>query len=219
MAQIGYTKRVFVQRIRKHVSDSRNTSDQFSASDNEILLLIDQNAATRIVGQSYAGAKVEGTLYIAEAYLITFSLPELKQDKLTQYWFSTLPQPPMSMPLGYSVNRVYFKGNGFGESEDAYAVKAKRVGRRRLMPMQPGIRYWIEGNTIWLAAHDGSQLDKNQLFVQMPSARTVDMDAVMNMPEDDIQFVFDATVKELMQRYQIPQDVVLDNLPAGNKSS
>lgn len=219
MSQVGYTKRVFVQRIRKHVSDSRNTSDQFSASDNEILLLIDQAAATRIVGQAYAGAKVEGALYIAEAYLVTYSLPALTQDSLSGFWSTTLPQPPMSLPIGYSVNRVYFKASGYGESADAYAIKAKRVGRRKLMPMQPGVRYWIEGNTLWLATHDGGTLLNQQCYVQMPSARTSNMDAVMNMPEDDIEFVFDDVIKHLMQRYQVPQDIVLDNLPAGNKAS
>lgn len=219
MTQVGYTKRVFVQRIRKHVSDSRSTSDSFSASDNEILLLIDQAAASRIVGNAYNGAKVEGALYIAEAYLITYALPALKQDPISFYWYSTLPQPPISLPLGYSVNRVYFKGASYGESSDAYAIKAKRVSRRLQMPMQPGVRYWIEGNTIWLATSDGSSLANQQCYINMPSARTSDMDAVMNMPEDDIQAVFDITVKELLQRYQVPQDIVNDNLPAGNKNS
>lgn len=217
--QVGYTRRVLVQRVRKHLSDSRNISDSFAPSDNEILLILDQSAATRIIGQAYSGAKVEGALYIAESYLITYALPQLLQDKATNFWYVTLPQPPISLPLGYSVNRVYAKDATYGQLSDAYPIKAKRVGRRLSMPMQPGVRYWIENNTLWLAAHDNTSLYGMNWYINMPSARTSDMDAVMNMPEDDISFVFSETVKVLMQRFGIPQDIVLDGLPAGNKSS
>ena len=219
MTQVAYSRRVFIQRIRKHVADNKNTSDQFSASDNEILLLIDSAAAFRMVGQVYAGAKVEGVLEMPEAYLLTFALPALQQDSQSRYWYTTLPQPPISLPLGYSVNRVYAKDPQYGQLEDAYMIKAKRVGRRNRMPMQPGVRVWIENNTIWFAAHDGASLYGMNWFIQMPTQRTSSIDDVMNMPEDDISFVFDSVVKSLMQRYSIPQDIVVDGLPAGNKSS
>lgn len=219
MTQVVWTRRALIQRIKKHVSNSRSTSDQFSPSDNEILLLIDSAAAFRMVGQVYAGAKVEGVLEVPEAYLVTLALPALKQDTLSNYWFTTLPNPPMSLPLGYSVIRVYAKDPTYGQLEDAYFIKAKRVSRRLSMPLQPGVRCWIENNTVWLAAHDGTSLFGTQWYMQRPTARTSDIDAVMNMPEDDVSFVFDSVVKSLMQRYSVPQDVVLDGLPAGNKSS
>ena len=219
MSQVVYTKRVLLQRVRKHVADNRNTSDQFSASDNEILLIIDSIAASRMIGQIYNGAKVEGVLEVPEAYLVTLSLPTLQQDNLNYYWYTALPQPPMSLPLGYSVIRVYAKDPQYGQLEDAYFIKSKRVGRRLKMPLQPGVRCWIENNTVWLAAHDGASLYGMQWYIQLPTARTVDPDAIMNMPEDDIDFVFSGTVKTLMQRYSIPQDIVLDNEGAGNKSS
>lgn len=219
MAAIVYTRKAFIQRIQKHLSNSRVVSDQFAASANEILLLIDQAAASRMIGQIYQGAKMSGFLEVPEAYLITYPLPTLIQDPATNYWYSTLPQPPMALPLGYSVNRVYPKSAAFGAMKDAYFIKAKRVSRMLSGVIQPGVRCWFEGNTIWLAAHDNAPLDRYVWNAQMISARTTDVNAVMNMPEDDVEFVFADVVKTLAQRYGFPQDIILDGLPAGNKTS
>jgi hypothetical protein len=219
MTQVAYTKKALVQRIVKHVTNSRLRSDQFAPSDNEIILLIDQSSATRMIGQVYNNAKVEGALAVPEAYLTTFALPALQQDPLNFYWFTILPQPPVSLPLGYSVIRVYSKDAYYGQLQDAYFIKAKRVGRRLKMQMQPGVRAWIENSILWLAAHDGTSLYQTNWWAQMSTTRTVDINAVMNLPEDDIEFIFDDVVKKLLQRYGVPQDVVLDGLPSGNKSS
>lgn len=217
---IAYTRKALMQRLRKHVANAPNTSDQFSASDNEIILLIDQAAAARMVGQVFNEAKIEGSLAVPEAYYTTYTLPALTLDPLAPgEWFCALPQPPMSLPLGLSVNEVYSKSATGGRGEAAYFIKSKRGPRRRHMPMQPGVRAWIENSILHLAAHNGAYLGTSQWYVEMMSARTTDVNAVMNMPEDDVEFVFDTVVKKLLQRYTVPQDIILDGLPAGNKSS
>lgn len=219
MAAIPYTAKVLIQRIRKDVSNSRFLKDEFAASDNEILLYIDQARAAKIVGSAYNGAKIDGALVVNEAYLITYLLPALAQDDATGYWYSTLPQPPMGLPLGYSINRAYFASTGNGVSQEIFLIKAKRVGYRLNLPMPTGTRAWVENDRILLEASNGQPLLGLPLYVQMPSARTTDVNAVINMPEDDIEVVFNDVVKQLLRRYGSPQDTIKDDLPAGSKTN
>lgn len=217
MAIVPYTRRMLIQRIRKHISDGY-PSDSYTASERELMLYIDQAVAFQIVGLAYQNAKIEGALAVAEAFLITYNITTITQDTNTGYWFATLPQPPLSLPLGYSINRVYFASPGSGSSQDAFPIKAKRVGYRMNMPMPTGIRYWVESNTLWMAASNNFPLTGLNLYVQMPSARVDDLNAPMNMPDDIIQNVFDKVIAELINRYQQPKDVVVDDLPAGNNN-
>jgi hypothetical protein len=219
MAAVAYTRRVFLQRIRKHISNTRLSSDDFEITDNEICLNIDQVQAERIVGMAYQGAKIDGALVVNEAYLITYKLPALSQDYNTGYWYTSLPQPPMGLPLGYSINRGYFADPSTGVSQEITWIKAKRVGRRMTMPLQSGVRGWVENNTIYLQASNNFPLIGLQVYISMPSARTTDLDAIMNMPEDDLDFVFKEVIGMLAQRYGFPIDQIKDDLPAGNKSS
>jgi hypothetical protein len=219
MGIIPYTKKMFLQRVRKHVSDTRLISDSFSASDKEIILYIDSALAVTMVGQVYNNAKIEGNIAVPEAYLTTYSLPRPVSDSDTGYWFSSLPQPPVSLPLGYSINRVYFADPQFGVSQDAIPIKAKRLGYRMNLPMPTGVRYWVENKLLWLAASNNQSLANMNLKVQMVKTRTDDISEDMALPDDAIEGIFSKVVQTLVQRYGFPQDVIQDNLPAGNKSS
>jgi len=219
MGIIPYTKKMFLQRVRKHVSDTRLISDSFSASDKEILLYIDSALAVTMVGQVYNNAKIEGNIAVPEAYLTTYSLLSPVSDPDTGYWFSSLPQPPVSLPLGYSINRVYFTDPQFGVSQDAIPIKAKRLSYRMSLPMPTGVRYWVENKLLWMAASNNQSLANMNLKVQMVKTRTDDISEDMALPDDAIQGIFDKVVQTLVQRYGLPQDIIQDNLPAGNKSS
>jgi hypothetical protein len=215
---IAYTKKALIQRIRKHVSNGF-PSDDFAPSENEILLYIDQAVAYTLVGMAYANAKIEGSLAIPEAYILTYKLSGITQDNDTGYWVVDLPQPPISLPLGYSVNQVYFAQNA-NKRLDASPISNKRLSYRFTLPMPDGMFYWVENQKLWLWATNNMPLiNIGNLYVQMPCVRTADVNEVMPLPSDAIQGVFDTVVKELMQRYQVPQDIIKDDLPAGNKSS
>lgn len=214
-----YTKKLFVQRIRKHVTDRIQASDSFETTDNEILLYVDQAIAFSLVGQIFGMAKLEGSLVTPEGCLSTYLLPSLQKDSVNGYWYSTLPQTPVSLPLGYSITRAYFKLSGYGESKEIYLIRAKRVGRRTTLPLPPGARGWVENNTFWVAASDGSSLLSIPLYVQMIKTRTDDWNETMALPDDIIESVFTNVTTKILQRYGIPQDIVKDNVDAGNKSS
>lgn len=215
---IPYTKKMLVERIRRHIANGWPTSS-FTASENEVLLYIDEALAPTVIGQVYAGAKVEGNLIVPEGWLTTYNVSTPVQDSPSGYWYCTLPQPPVSLPLGYSINRVYVAQAGSGQSMDFFLIEAKRVGMRKYMPMPSGGRCWVDGSKLWLAANDGSMLSQYTFYVNMIKTRTESMTETMNLPDDAIKLIFDTVVGRLVQRMQLPKDIVLDDLPSGNKSS
>lgn len=208
----------FIQRIKRHINNNFPTSD-FSVSDNEMLLYINEAMSYGLVGQVWNGAKAMGTMEVPEGYLVTFQLAALTEDPVTKYWYSTLPQPPLSLPLGYSITRGYFGNTTDGEGTEWVWIKAKRVGRRKSMPMQFGVRAWVENKKIYLAASDGSSLLGQTGYVQMPSTRAVNLTDAVPLPDDAQKMIFDIVVARLKERLQLPQDIIQDDLPQGNKIS
>lgn len=214
---IPYTRKQLIQRIIKHVS-AGFPNDAFDASQKEVQLYIDQSIAQQIKAAAYENAKVEGVLAIPEAYLVTLQLTSLLQDEASGYWYATLPQPPLGLPLGYSINQVYSKASGYGVSEPFFMIKAKRVPRRMNMPLPTGVRCWIENSTIWFVSSNGNSLQGLPVFVQMPINRTSDVNAPMNLPDDAIENIFNDVTMWLNKRYAEPKDIIADNLPAGNNN-
>lgn len=215
---IAYTKAQLIERIKRHIADDFPNAE-FSTTDNEVLLYIDQAAATTLIGQAYNNAKIEGNLCVGEAWYTTYLLPNLAQDSVSGYWYTTLPQPPVNLPLGYSVSRVFFGEAGLGQSREVLPIKAKRVGYRINMPMPTGARYWIEGSKLWIAANDGTSLYGIQLFTTMANTRTESLSETMNLPDDAIEMIFTNVVTKLVQRMQLPKDIIQDDISAGNKAS
>jgi len=215
---LSYSWGQFIERLGRHINNNFPTAE-FSVSDNEMLLYINEAMSFGLVGQVWNGAKVTGVMEVPDAYMATFQLAALTQDSVTRNWYSTMPQPPLSLPLGYSVNRVYFANTTDGEGIDCLPIKAKRVGYRKNMPMPFGVRYWVEGKKIWLAASDGSSLLGQDCYIQMPSTRATAITDAINLPDDAQKMIFDLVVARLKERLQLPQDIIKDDLPSGNKSS
>ena len=215
---IIYSKKQLIQRIQRHMNNGFPDTD-FKTSANEILLYIDSALAFSIVGKAYEGAKVEGALVAPEAFYLTSSLPALVQDQNTGYWTTTLPQPPLTLPLGYSINRMYFASTTDGVSQSIMPIKAKRVSYRMNMPLPSGVRYWVEGSKVFLQANEGQSLLGQTVYATMLSSRTNDVNDTMNVADDVLEAIFNTVVGKIKDRMAIPTDIVKDNLPAGNKSS
>lgn len=215
---LTWSWRQLIQRIRRHINNDFPGAD-YSVSENELLLYINEAMSFGIVGQVWQGAKITGAMEMPESYLVTFQLAALQQDNVTRNWYSALPQPPLSLPLGYSINRVYFADATHGEGVDCQMIKAKRVGRRLNMPLQYGVRTWVQNSRINFAASDGSSLLGSTAYVEMPSTRAVNITDPMNLPPDAEKVIFDMVVARLKERLGLPQDIIQDDLPAGNKAS
>lgn len=215
---LTYSWLQFIVRLEKHFNNDYPGTD-FTVTRNELMLYINEAMSFGLVGQVYNGAKVLGALEVPESYILQFQLASLTQDTVSGYWTTDLPQPPVSLPLGYSINRVYPATTGLGQGKDCIAIKAKRVGRRKTMPMQFGVRYWVTGQKIWFAASDNSSLLNQSFYVEMPSTRATDLNEPMNLPDDAAQNIFLSVIAKLKDRLGIPQDIIQDDLPKGNKSS
>jgi hypothetical protein len=213
---IPYNRLQLIQRIRKHVNDGF-PNDSFATSDNEISLYIDTSIAYQIKGLAYENAKVDGTLVVPEGFLMTSQLTGLKQDLNTGYWTVALPQPPLSLPLGYSITQVYFV-NRQSKRQNAYPLKVKRAAYRDNMPKPQGVLYQVENGTLILQATNNFPLSEQTCFVQMPINRATDLSAPMNLPDDVINNVFNDVVMQLTKRYAEPKDIIKDDIGAGNNT-
>lgn len=209
-----YTYKSLAQRIKRHIANGFPNSS-FPVSDNELYLYIDQSAAFTLVGQVYNNAKVEGNLSVPEGYLTTFQLPALQQDSVTREWFTTLPQPPVSLPLGYSIDLGYFASAANGNGVNISFIKQKRVAYRDNMPSSPKPRAWFEGSKMIIKVPDGSSLLNQTVYVRMASARMQSETGEMVIPPDAVESVFKLVTEKLIIRMQLPKDVVADDLPAG----
>lgn len=207
-----------IQRLRQHIVNDFPSSE-LSITDNEVLLHINDAMSFGLVGQVWNNAKVTGVMEVPDAYEVTFQLAALSQDAVTRDWYSTMPQPPLSLPLGYSVNRVYFANSTNGRGVDCFPIKAKRLAFRNNMPMPFGVRYWVENGKIWLAASDGSSLLNQDCYIQMPSTRAVNLTDQINLPDDAYKMVYDLVLAKMKDRLQLPQDKIVDGLSTGNKTS
>ena len=214
---IPYSIKMMAQLVRRFLNNDF-PNDAFSISINEIYLHIWQSVSDKIVKLAYVNAQVEGVLAVAEAFLVTYNLTVTQQDSGTGYWYVTLPQPPLSLPLGYSINDAYFVDPKFGKSQSIWLIKAKRVAYRNDLPEPPGVRGWVEGNTFWMTAYNNVPLLNANLRVQMPTGRSTDLDAPFNMPDDIVMQIFQEVVTKLSERFKMPRDNVKDNEPAGNNA-
>jgi len=214
---VPYNRKQLIQRIRKHMNNGF-PNDSYATSDNEIMLYIDEAIAFGLVGQVWANARVTGVMEVPEAYILTYQLDPLQEDMATGEWYTNLPQPPVGLPLGYSINRIYSAKAGSGVSQDFFMIKAKRVGRRANMPLPPGIRAWVKGKELRCVGSDNQPLLGVPVFVDMPTNRTADITQDMNLPDDAIEAIFNNVVDKLTKRYMQPKDIIKDNLPAGNNS-
>lgn len=212
---IGYTKKLLVQRVRQDLANDFPDAE-FAISEREVLLHIDQALAFNAVGQVYAGAKVLGTLEIPEGYITRYLLTALIQDPVTSEWYATLPQPPVSLPLGYSITRVYFASTEFGVSQEILPIKAKRAAYRNNMPRPAGAEYKVNNSTIYITANDGSPLSGLAVYVEMLNTRTSSMTETLMLPDDAIEGIYNLAYTKLVQRYKMPKDVIEDQIGGGN---
>lgn len=211
---IPYTKELLIQRIKKHIANDFPDAS-FSTTDNEVVLYIDQAIAPTIVGQVYQGAKVEGNLAVPDGYMTTYLLPALTQDSITREWFTTLPQPPLSLPLGYSLDVAYFANRVNGRGVQVHLIRPERVALRRNLPRQFGVDGWVEGSKFILEASDGGSLLNQNLYVRMAKSRTDALTEVLAMPDDAVEAVFNNVVAKLIQRMQLPKDLIQDDISVG----
>ncbi len=211
MAAIAYTKRQLVERLRRHLANGWPTSE-FSITDNEVLLYIDAAVASTLVASMMGINKVTREMATPDAYIVTTQLDALTKNEITGEWYTNLPQTPLSLSIGYSITNAYFGDPALGQSETIWLIKTKRAAYRNYMPRPAGVSAIVKGNTISVKSSDGSPLINLDLYVDMVTTRTTDIDEPMNVPDDALELIFDKALAKCMQRMNIPFDVVKDDV-------
>ena len=215
---IAYTYSMFVERVKKHLNDGFPTTD-FKVTSNEVLLYIYSAIPSVLKSQMYENAKVFNIFEVPDAYLLTYQITPLTKNAATNEWKGTLPQTPLELPSGYNITDAYVSQAGYGKGQSIIFTKTKRVPYRNNMPKMAAVYARIETNIIYLQSYNGMPLNGQTLYVQMPISRAASLSDVMSLPDGAIEPIFNKVIETILQRYKIPQDTVLDNLPAGNKTS
>lgn len=156
---------------------------------------------------------------VPEGVYNTYQLPALTKDNVIKKWYSTLPQPPVGLPLGYSITECYFANTVDGQGTQVFLIKAKRAAYRNNMPKPFGVSAKINGSKIIFEASNGASLLNQNCYVTMINTRTESLSDTLNFPDDVIEGVFNNVVSKLLQRMQIPMDTVKDDLPQGKKEA
>lgn len=213
MALIPQSKRQFVERVLRHLANNFPNAE-FGISENEVLLYVDSALAAAITNTIMNGAKITGIKETPEAFIVSTTLGALTQNASTLEWYASLPQPPLSLPLGTSVTNVCFSNGAM-----IPLIKSKRTAYRSFLPTIPGTTARIMGGTIYLKTYDGGSLYGESIEVEMIQNRTSDLDAEMNVADDVMDAVFSLVITRCLQRFGVPQDIIKDNLPPGSKAS
>lgn len=214
---IPYTKKMFCERVVKHINDGFPNND-FKITQNEVLLYLDSAIPSVLKGQMFDNAKISQVLDVPEAYLVTYTYTVTLKQKSTNEWYVTLAQTPMALPNGYQVTDAYFSSN-VGRTMSVNFVSVKRQSYKSLLAQPPVVNARIEGQTCYMQSYNGFSLLNQTFNIQFPISRTSDVNAPMNLPDEAITGMFEYTTKKIIERYSIPKDTVEDSLPAGNKTS
>lgn len=209
---------MFIERIKKHVAGDF-TGNDFKITDNEILLYIDAGIPFVLKGQMFDNVKITGIFEVPDAYLVTYLITPLTKYTPTGEWVGTLPQTPLALPTGYNITDAYITQSGLGRGQSILITSNKRKPYRSNLPKPNSLFARVEYNKIYLESSNGASLNQQSLYIQMPVSRTSDVTEPMSLPDDAISYLFDYVVSKIKERFGLPHDQILDNLPSGNKSS
>ena len=202
------TTQNMIDRVRRQYYNDY-PDDSAVLTDNELLLHVNDAVAEVMTKQANDAYTITGLLSTPEAYITTYKLTTFAKDADTNYYYSTLPHPPIGLPENSGVNSVFFSGTK-GQSKPILYVSPNEVDYFRNMPHPPqAAYYWIEGTTLymWVKTDLPSTTKVN---VRMATHVTNNLSAPINVPPDAIGMVFDVVMKRIIIRKQIQPDNTTD---------
>ena len=211
----------FVEQIKRFVSNGwPDIADNYT--DNEILMYIYQMTAAEIVIASTNNMKYTGFFSTPEGFITNYDFPAnlFNKDANTGYYYVTLPEPPVNLPIGYSIQSPVFVGLG-SESFPLIWVQTFQRGYATKLPLPNyGVFCFVQNNTLFLDTQQQSLFNSGlTLRVPMLSSRSTtgaDTD-LMNVSDDQQAAIFDMVVDKLTGRINRPQVLTNDgnNIPIG----
>lgn len=185
-----------------------------NTTPNEIYLYLYEAIATVITQKSERGLAVEGIRAIPEGFITTYSFTNFTKDQIRGYYTVTLQQPPVGLPLGYSIISPYFATVG----QVSYPLIAIHPFQRGYYDKLPspnfGVYYFVENSTFFMDFKGQDTSIVGTLYIPMLSPRGAtgqDTD-VINIPDEAMSMVFDMVVQKLTQRLEVISDTINDGV-------
>jgi hypothetical protein len=203
-------KNQLIERVQRYLSNGL-VSDDFAPSKNEISLYINDAIAAVVTKTAKGNYGLDAVLSVPEGVLSRFSFTSFTKDSGTGEWYVTLPDAPLSLPLGYSISDVYFTGTK-GRGIPCYAVNQKAESYFRNLPRPTAAYYYIEGGKMYLCDINLLATDLT-LKVVMVSPSSTNDDSTINLSPDLVQEVFNIVVAQMTQRFATMK---VDNNNDGN---
>jgi hypothetical protein len=204
------TTNQMIDRVRRQYYNDY-PDDSSVLTDNELLLHINDAVAQVATKQANEAYSIDGITSVPDGYLTTFKLTSFTKDADTNYYYSTLPHPPLGLHSNSAVNSVFFTGTK-GPSRPILYVSANEVDYFRNLPHPPqAAYYWIEGATLYMWVKTDLP-SGTKVSVRMATHVTSNLDASINVPPDAIGVVFDIIMQKLMVRKNIKSDHIVDGI-------
>jgi hypothetical protein len=204
------TTNQMIDRVRRQYYNDY-PDDSSVLTDNELLLHINDAVAQVATKQANEAYSVDGITSVPDGYLTTFKLTSFTKDADTNYYYSTLPHPPLGLHANSAVSSVFFTGTK-GPSKPILYISANEVDYFRGLPHPPqAAYYWIEGTTLYMWVKTDLPTGA-KVSVRMATHVTSNLDASINVPPDAIGMVFDIVMQRLMVRKNIHSDHIADGV-------
>lgn len=208
------TFQVFAERVKRRIFNGYPSIAE-NTTNNEIYLYFYEACGVAITRMSNSNLQVEGVRSIPEGFLTTYKFSTFTKDYARGWYSVTLQQPPVNLPLGYSIVSPYFGNAGF-VGYPLIAVHPFQRGYYSKLPTPNfGGYYFVENNIFYVDTVGADINSVGSLYVPMLSPRTAtgsDTDTI-NMPDDAFSMVFDIVVQKLTQRLEIKKDRETDGKP------
>lgn len=202
------TRQQLIDRILRYYYNNI-PSDDAVLSNNEVDLYINDAIAATMNKQMQENYEITGIMSVPEGYVTTYKLTAPTLDDTTGFYTQTLPHPPMGKADG--IVGVYFSG-AKGASKPVLHVKPEEMDYFQFMPMPPQAAfYWVENATLYIKCNTDLSHTTDKINVRMASNVQSDANAVLNIPADAVNTVFNTVITTLLGRKNIKSDLIDDS--------
>lgn len=204
------TRKIIIEQIRRQYYGGV-PSDDANLSENEVNAYLSQ-AIAYMAKVNYTDAiKLDGVENVSDAFYSTFKgLPILKDDD-TQFYYATLPHPPLGLSRGYGISTVTFPVGPTGLAKAPLPISPRELEYLSEIKTPPSrVFYWAEGNLLWFKSY--VNLVGKFAIVRMVSAENSDLNSVLNVPEEYIADIINYVINQLKFRKSIPEDITNDGI-------
>lgn len=203
------TRQQLIDRILRFYFDGI-PNDQSDITINEVDLYVNDAIATIINKQAIDEYNITGIISVPEGYITTYKLSSLLYDEVTGLYYSVLPHPPLGLSGNSGVAGVYFGSNG-KQSKPVLHVKPHEVDYFSSMPMPPNAAYyWIENSTIYIYCNTDLTSNTDSLFIRMATNIQSSNSAILNVPPEAVELIFQAVINKLLPRKNIRPTNLID---------